>query len=84
MVQSPDETITLRARLAGLVSEVVEADPMVLRCRRINFLDHGGVQLAVELIPSISPRSRRAIARELELTICRAVPALIWARVGIY
>ncbi|MFI5283043.1 MAG: hypothetical protein ACHQ0J_07935 [Candidatus Dormibacterales bacterium] len=83
MVQSPDETITMRARLAGIVTEIVEADPLIQRCRSISFLDHGGVQLAVELVPSIRPRSRRAIARELELTICRAVPALLWARVGI-
>jgi hypothetical protein len=83
MVNSPDEIITIRARLARLVTEVVHADPRVLRCKRIAFLDHGGVQLAVELLPNLRAGSRRAVARELEIAIGRAVPMLPWMRVGI-
>jgi hypothetical protein len=83
MVHTPDETITMRARLAGLMTEAIEADPRVLRCKRIDFLDHGGVQLGVELVPAFQAGSRRAIARELELAITRAFPTLPWTRVGI-
>jgi hypothetical protein len=83
MVELSDCVIARRARLAARITAVIEADWRVERCRRIDFSTEGGALLSVELTREGDARSRRAIARELELTITAALPALPWARVQI-
>lgn len=81
MVQLSDNAITLRARLADIMTEIVEVDGRVRRCKRIDFADEGGVVLTVELVPARYATIGEAIARELELTIKQRLPMLPWARV---
>ncbi len=81
MVQLSDSAITHRARLADMITEIVEADGRVRRCKRIDFADEGGVVLTVELVPARHAPIREAIARELEFAITHHLPMLPWARV---
>lgn len=81
MVQLSDSAIAHRARLADMITEIVEADARVRRCKRIDFADDGGVLLTIELVPERYAGIRAAIARELEFAITRHLPMLPWARV---
>ncbi len=83
MLRMSDGLITARARIAQKMTEVIESDPRVLRCKRIDFVGDGGALIGVELVPDPDAKSRDVIARELEFAVCQAVPALPWTRVQI-
>jgi hypothetical protein len=65
------------------MTNLIEADRRVRRCKRIDFAEDGGALLTVGLFPDSDATSREAIARELEFAISHAEPALPWARVQI-
>jgi hypothetical protein len=81
MVDPSDGVITRRAWLAGRLTDVIEADRRVERCKRIDFAADGAALVTVELVPDSDAKSRAAIARELEFALAQALPALAWARV---
>ena len=83
MIELSDFMIPRRARLAERMTEVIEADPRVEICKRIEFAPDGGAQLAVKLVPGSDAKRRDVVARELEFAISQAVPELPWARVQI-
>lgn len=83
MLQLSDEVVARRTRLAERMTEVVEADRRVGRCKRIDFSAEGGALLTVELVTGNDATSRHAIARELEFAITLALPGLGWARVQV-
>jgi hypothetical protein len=72
-----------RARLAEKMTELVERDRRVGRCKRVVFSTEGGAMVAVELAGNGDAASRGSIARELEFAIAEAMPALPWASVQI-
>lgn len=72
-----------RARLAEKMTELVESDRRVGRCKRVVFSYEGGAMVAVELVADGDAASRGSIARELEFAIAKAMPALPWASVQI-
>jgi|GEM_PF-4807318 len=72
-----------RARLAEKMTELVESDRRVGRCKRVVFSYEGGATVAVELAADGDAASRGSIARELEFAIAEAMPALPWASVQI-
>jgi hypothetical protein len=72
-----------RARLAERMTELVESDRRVGRCKRVVFSHEGGAMVAVELVALGDAASRGSIARELEFVIADAMPALPWASVQI-
>jgi hypothetical protein len=78
-----DGLINARARIAERITEVIESDRRVRRCKRIDFTNGGGALLAVELVPGSDAKSREAVARELEFFVGEAVPALRWTRVQV-
>jgi sporulation protein YlmC with PRC-barrel domain len=78
-----DEMIVRRARLAERLTQVIEADQRVQRCRRIVFTHEGGALLEVELVHDFDAASRETIGRELESSIRQAVVALPWSRIHI-
>lgn len=83
MAMVDDGVLSRRARLAQKVTELIEADRRVARCKRVDFSHEGGVMVAVELIARGDAASQGSIARELEFTIATATPALPWANVQI-
>jgi hypothetical protein len=83
MLQVSDEVVARRTRLAERMTEIIEADRRVGRCKRIDFSVEGGAQLTVELVTGSDATSRHSIARELEFAITQAFPALLWARVQV-
>ncbi len=78
-----DALFSRRAWLAEKVTELIEADRRVGRCKRVDFSNEGGVIVGVELITYGDAASRGSIARELEFAISEAMPALPWATVRI-
>jgi endonuclease YncB( thermonuclease family) len=72
-----------RARLAEKMTELVESDRRVGRCKRVVFSYEGGAMVAVELVGDGDAASRGSIARELEFAIAEAMPALPWASVQV-
>ena len=83
MLRMSDGLITARVRIAQKMTEVIESDRRVWRCKRIDFVGDGGALIGVELVPDPDAKSRDVIARELEFAVCQAVPALPWARVQV-
>jgi hypothetical protein len=83
VLQLNDEVVARRARLAERMTNLVEADRRVDRCKRVDFSPEGGALLSVELAAGSDAASRHAIARELEYAIAHAIPSLSWARVQI-
>jgi hypothetical protein len=83
MLELSDEVIARRAHLAERVTDVIDADRRVRRCRRIDFSNDGGALLTVELVPDSDAKSREAIARELEFVVSQALAALPWVRVQL-
>jgi hypothetical protein len=83
MGEPSDLTIRTRARLAGALAAVVEADPRVRRWRRLDFADDGGAVLAIELRGGPDATARQVIARELEFLAAVAVPRLAWVRIQV-
>jgi hypothetical protein len=72
-----------RAWLAEKVTELIEADRRVGRCKRVDLSNEGGIVVGVELIAPGDAASRGSIARELEFAITRTMPTLPWATVRI-
>jgi hypothetical protein len=83
MAEMNDLMFNRRARLAEKMTELVERDRRVGRCKRVDFSSEGGAMVAVELVRPADAASRGAIARELEFAIADAMPALAWASVQI-
>jgi hypothetical protein len=83
MAEMDDLMFNRRARLAEKMTELVESDRRVGRCKRVDFSNEGGAMVAVELVRHADAASRGAIARELEFAIAEAMPALAWASVQI-
>jgi hypothetical protein len=78
-----DSTIKTRARLAGALAQVFDADPRVRRWRRVEFADDGGVVVVVELTYAPSRVAAGVLARELEHAATSALPQLPWVRVQV-
>jgi hypothetical protein len=83
MVELNDSVITTRARLANALALMFDADPRVLRWRRVEFADDGGVVVVVELTHASSRVAAEVIVRELEFSAARALPKLPWIRVQL-
>ena len=83
MVELSDSTIKTRARLAEALALIFDADPRVLRWRRVEFAEDGGVLVVVELMPTQTRTSAEVVARELEFTAASALPKLPWVRVQL-
>ena len=83
MVDLSDSTIKTRARLADALALIFDADPRVLRWRRVEFAEDGGVLVVVELMPTQTRTSAEVVARELEFTAASALPKLPWVRVQL-
>lgn len=83
MVDLSDSTIKTRARLADALALIFDADPRVLRWRRVEFAEDGGVVVVVELTPTKSRITAEVIARELEFAAASALPKLPWVRVQL-
>jgi endonuclease YncB( thermonuclease family) len=83
MAELNDFLFSRRARLAERMTELVESDRRVGRCKRVVFSYEGGAMVAVELVAAGDAASRGSIARELEFAIAEAMPALPWASVQI-
>ena len=78
-----DGVMTRRVRVAEKVTQLIESDRRVSRCKRVDFSNEGGLVVGVELITYGDAASRGSIARELEFAISDAIPALPWATVRI-
>ena len=83
MVDLSDSTIKTRARLADALALIFDADPRVLRWRRVEFAEDGGAVVVVELMPTHTRIAAEVIARELEFTAARQLPRLPWIRVQV-
>jgi hypothetical protein len=83
MVELSDSVIKTRARLADALALIVDTDPRVLRWRRMEFAEDGGVVVVVELMPAHGRIASEVIARELEFSAASALPTLPWVRVQL-
>jgi hypothetical protein len=83
MVDLSDATIKTRARQADALALIFDADPRVLRWRRVEFAEDGGAVVVLELMPTQTRIVAEVIARELEFTAARALPKLPWVRVQL-
>jgi hypothetical protein len=83
MVELNESAINTRARLANALALILEADPRVLRWRRVEFAEDGGVVVLVDLLPGQDRIARQVIARELEFAVGRALPRIPWIRVQV-
>ena len=83
MVELNDSTIKTRARLADALGLIFDADPRVLRWRRVEFAEDGGAVVVVELMPTHGKLTAEVIARELEFAAASALPKLPWVRVQV-
>lgn len=73
--------LNARARLADALVRVIEADPRVIRLRRLEFAHDGGVVVSVELHAGTEKISGEVMAREIEFLATIALPKLTWVRV---
>jgi hypothetical protein len=83
MVELSDTTIKTRGRQADALALIIDADPRVLRWRRVEFAEDGGAVIVVELMPTQTRIAAEVIARELEFTAASALPKLPWVRVQL-
>jgi hypothetical protein len=83
MVELSDSVIKTRARLADALALMFDTDPRVLRWRRMEFAEDGGVVVVVELTPTYGRIAAEVIARELEFSAASALPTLPWIRVQL-
>jgi hypothetical protein len=83
MVDLSDSTIRTRARQADALALIFDADPRVLRWRRVEFAEDGGAVVVIDLMPSYGRIAAEVIARELEFTAASALPKLPWVRVQL-
>lgn len=83
MVELNESAINTRARLANALALILEADPRVLRWRRVEFAEDGGVVVLVDLLPGLGRIASPVIARELEFSVGRALPRIPWIRVQV-
>jgi hypothetical protein len=81
VIELNDSVIKTRARLADALGLIFDADPRVLRWRRVEFADDGGAVVVVELMPTQTRTAADVIARELEFIAATALPKLPWVRV---
>lgn len=83
MIELSDGATNRRVRLADALVDLIEADPRVRRCRRLEFADDGGALVVAELHPGPDAIPGQVIARELEFAAARALPTLAWVRVQV-
>jgi hypothetical protein len=83
MIDRSDIGISTRARLAHALTELLEADRRVRRCRRLDFSEDGGVLAVIELRAGRDAVPGTVIARELEFVAATALPNLSWIRVQV-
>jgi hypothetical protein len=83
MVELNESAINTRARLANALALILEADPRVMRWRRVEFAEDGGVVVLVDLLPGQDRIATQVIARELEFAVGRALPRIPWIRVQV-
>jgi hypothetical protein len=83
MVELNDSVLKTRARLADALGVIFDADPRVLRWRRVEFADDGGAVVVVELMPTQVRIAAEVIARELEFAAESGLPRLPWVRVQL-
>lgn len=83
MIDGSDTGISTRARLAQALTDLLEADRRVRRCRRLDFSSDGGALAFIELGAHGDAIPGTVIARELEFAAAAALPNLAWIRVQV-